>query len=159
LEGKHVEDLNKKKYIFGSLFLLSNRLQTIGDQYLGEAGITTKQWLLNVMLAQLGDKSPTLSEVTEVIGSSRQNVKQLALKLEDKGFLTIEKDEEDARALRLKLTEKSKTFWRGRHEQDNEYIKNLFKELTPEEVDAICSGFNKLFKGIKKLEKSEKEGV
>jgi len=38
------------------------------------------------------------------MGSSRQNVKQLALKLEENDYLKIEKDENDARVIRLKLT-------------------------------------------------------
>jgi Transcriptional regulators len=87
-------------------FFWSNKFQVIGDQYLGREGITTKQWFLTAMISQFGDKAPTLSEVGELMGSSRQNVKQLALKLEEKGFLTIEKDEQDSRALRLRLTEK-----------------------------------------------------
>jgi DNA-binding MarR family transcriptional regulator len=146
--------LDKQKYVYGSLFLLANRLQVIGDQYLGKDDITTKQWFLSIMIGQFGDNSPTLSEVSKLMGSSRQNVKQLALKLEEKGFLKIRKDEQDSRALRLKLTDKSREFWRNRKKQDNEYIENLFKDLDTEEIDAIYKGFGKLFEKIEDLEKT-----
>ena len=113
--------LDKQKFIFGSLFLVANRLQVIGDNYLGKDGITTKQWFLSAIISQF-KKPPTLREVAEIMGSSRQNVKQLALKLCEKEFLTIEKDEQDARALRLKLTEKSRLFWEKREKIKRENL-------------------------------------
>jgi DNA-binding MarR family transcriptional regulator len=145
--------LEKQKYIFGNLFLIANKLQAIGDQYMGKDGMTTKQWFLTVMISQFGDNPPTLSEVADLMGTSRQNVKQLALKLEEKDFLKIEKDEQDARALRLKLTEKSKEFWEEREDKDNQFIKHLFEDFSQEEVEVVSRGFNKLFEKIEKIGK------
>ncbi|MCX7749851.1 MAG: MarR family transcriptional regulator [Clostridia bacterium] len=150
-----MDGLEKQKFIFGSLFLLANKLQVIGDQYLGKDDMTTKQWFLTIMISQFGDNYPTLSEVAKLIGSSRQNVKQLALKLQEKDFLRIEKDEDDARATRLKLTEKCRQFWEKRQHQDDEFLSELFKNFTQEEIDILCSGFNKLFEKIKHIEKSQ----
>lgn len=146
--------IDKKKFIFGTIFLIANRLQVLGDHYLGKDDITTKQWFLNVMISQFGDNPPTLSEVAELMGSSRQNVKQLALKLEEKGFLTIRKDELDARALRLKLTEKSKEFWEKRAKQDDEYIEDLFGDFTSEEIEVMNKCFRKLIDKISEKEKT-----
>ena len=148
-----MELIDKQKFIFGSLFLLANKLQVIGDKYLGLEGMTTKQWFLTAMISQFPDNPPTLSEVAELMGSSRQNVKQLALKLEEKGYLSIEKDEEDARVLRLRITEKSESFWKKRREQDDQFITELFKELNEEELNSILTGFNKLFSKLEKLSK------
>lgn len=154
-----MDTIDKQKYIFGSIFLIANKLQVLGDQYLGRGGITTKQWLLTVMISQFHDKSPTLSEVAELMGSSRQNVKQLALKLEKKGFLNIQKDDMDARALRLKLTDKCQAFWEQRQKQDEQYVEELFKDFSMEEIDATFKGFGKLFGKIEQLEKSGLERV
>lgn len=142
--------LDKQKYIFGSLFLLANKLQVVGDQYLGEEGMTTKQWFLTAMISQFYDAPPTLSEMAELMGSSRQNVKQLALKLQEKDFLTIKKDEKDARIIRLKLTEKSQIFWEKREKQDDEFIQDLFKNCNNEEINTVCNVFNKLFENLSK---------
>lgn len=146
---------DKQKFIFGSLFLLANKLQVIGDHYLGEEGMTTKQWFLTVMISQFGDTPPTLSEVAELMGSSRQNVKQLALKLEEKEFLKIEKDEKDARALRLKLTEKCRLFWEKRQNQDEQFVRELFNGFSSEEIDAVYNGLGKLFSKIEEIGKSQ----
>lgn len=154
-----MDTLEKQKYIFGSLFLLANKLQVVGDQYLGKDDMTTKQWFLTVMLSQFGDNPPTLTELSELMGSSRQNVKQLALKLEEKDFLKIEKDEQDARAFRLKLSEKSRTFWEVRQEQDDQYIKDLFADLSEDEINIISGCFRKLHQKIEKMGKSYNQAL
>lgn len=140
----------KQQYIFGSLFLLANKLQVIGDQYLGEDGMTTKQWFLTAIISHFGDNQPTLTGVAELMGSSRQNVKQLALKLADKDFLRIEKDEQDARAVRLKLTDRSQVFWNNRRELDSQFITDLFSGLNEEEINLTASSFKKLLEKIQK---------
>lgn len=150
-----MEQLDRKKFIFGSLFLLANKLQAYGDQHLGP-DMTTKQWLLTVMISQFQDHAPTLSEVAELMGSSRQNVKQLALKLEEKEFLRMEKDAADARATRLRLTPKSEAFWEQRQEKDNGFVLNLFKDFSHEEIDVLFKGVQKLFKEIENLERPKK---
>lgn len=144
---------DKQKYIFGSLFLLANKLQVIGDQYLGEDGMTTKQWFLTAVISQFRGDPPTLSEVAELMGSSRQNVKQLALKLEEKDFLKIQKDQQDGRVIRLKLTEKSAEFWEKRRNKDDRFLEDLFREFSEEEMDILSGGFRKLHEKIEKLEK------
>lgn len=142
--------LDKQKFIFGSIFLIANRLQALGDQYLAEGDMTMKQWLLTVMIVQFHEP-PTLSQVAELMGSSRQNVKQIALKLEKKGFLNIERDENDARVLRLKLTEKSNFFWNNREDRDEQFLLELFEDISEEETQAIHIGMEKLFKKIEKM--------
>ncbi|MDF2547649.1 MAG: transcriptional regulator [Anaerosolibacter sp.] len=149
-----MKSLDQQRYIFGSLFLLANKLQVIGDQYLGKDDMTTKQWFLTVMISQFRDNPPTLSEVAELMGSSRQNVKQLALKLEEKEFLRIEKDEQDARALRLKLTEKSQVFWAKRENQDNQFIIELFSSFNEEEINTMANCIGKLVEKIEKMGES-----
>jgi DNA-binding MarR family transcriptional regulator len=155
-EENNMDNMDKQKFIFGGLFLLANKLQVIGDQHLGKEDMTTKQWFLTAMISQFGDKAPTLSEVGELMGSSRQNVKQLALKLKEKGFLTIEKDDQDFRALRLKLTEKSRVFWGEREEKDNEFIVSLFNNFNEDEINVMFSSFSKLAENIDKLGKAYK---
>lgn len=148
-----MEFVDKQKFIFGSIFLLANKLQVLGDQYFSENHMTVKQWLLTVVILQFQNGPPTLSEVAELMGSSRQNVKQIALKLERKGFLTIEKDDKDARAIRLRLTEKSYDFWEERADRDEQYVVELFRDLSEEEINAMFSGMEKLFKKIEKMNK------
>ncbi len=139
----------KQKFVFGGLFLLSNKLQVIGDRILDK--FTTKQWLLTVVISGFGNESPTLSSASEAMGSSHQNVKQLALKLQQKGFLRFEKDKKDGRTLRLKLTEKCFSYWENRKDEDERFISDLFADIDNEEINAIYNAFNKLHQKILKM--------
>ncbi|AET69135.1 transcriptional regulator [Desulfosporosinus orientis DSM 765] len=146
--------LDKEKFIFGSLFLLANKMQVNGDKYLAEDDMTLRQWFLTISILQFGDHPPTLNEVAEKMGSTRQNVKQLVTKLLEKGFITVEKDAADARAMRLKLTDKSESFWEGREEKDRRFITDLFKDLTNSELNVMCEGLNKLLDTIKGMNRN-----
>ena len=83
-------DMEPSYLLFGTVFALENRLQVLGDRLLEE--ITAKQWFVLVVLGLFGEKAPTSGELAEEVGSSYQNVKQIALKLEKKGYVTLESD-------------------------------------------------------------------
>jgi len=151
-----MDEINKEKFIFGSLFLLANRLQVIGDRW--DTDITMKQWFLIAMIAQFGDAPPKLSEVAEFMGSSRQNVKQLALKLEERGLVNIEKDKADNRVIRLKLTEACEVFFKNREDRENYFLKELYKDFSEEEVDNLYKGMYQLGESIFRMDELSKGG-
>lgn len=135
--------------VFGSLFQLANQLQAAGDRYLAGERLTTKQWFLIVAVGQFTDTEPTISQAAEFMGSSRQNVKQLALKLEKRGFLRISRDAKDARAYRLQLTEPCEAFWNARQAQDAAFVARIFRGLTAEELQTVSRCFQSMFQSIK----------
>ncbi|NQV41027.1 MAG: MarR family transcriptional regulator [Candidatus Marinimicrobia bacterium] len=128
------QSLEHKKEIFGMIFLLAQRWQNLGDQELASIGVTTKQWLLLVTLHVFFKVPPTLNQLTQVMGSSRQNVKQLASSLEKSGFLEIFQDASDKRILRFRLTQKNADVWESRVEQDEGYISSLFGDVRLEDI-------------------------
>lgn len=113
--------------IFTLIFMLSNRLQTIGDSFFAE--VSTKQWFVIVILEIMGDYAPTLNELSEAVGSSHQNVKQLVLKLEQKGYVEINRDGEDARRLRIRLAPKSISFSEAYREKSLRFMEKLFGDF------------------------------
>jgi DNA-binding MarR family transcriptional regulator len=129
------EILEKMKFIFGSIFILAQKWQYLGDWELSADRLTTKQWLLLATIESFFQSPPTLSEITAAFGTSRQNVKQIALNLEKRGFLEIKPDENDRRVLRFRVTQKSRDFWNRRANRDMEYISRLFEGLTDEEIE------------------------
>ena len=70
------------------------------------------------------------------MGSSRQNVKQLALKLEKKGFVALVRDESDRRALRVAPTERLEEYRAQRQEQDGTFVEELFAGVAPADLAA-----------------------
>lgn len=154
LEKAVMEDLNsidKMKTIFADFFTVTQLWKNIGDRYLKADQLTTMQWLLMSILVNYFKNPPTLSETADIMGSSRQNVKQIALKLEKEGFIQLMPDKEDRRIQRLQYTEKSAMFWAKRMERDNENFAVLFTGLTEDEIDMLYLTVRKLAKQSAKM--------
>jgi len=134
--------------IFGKIFFLSNRLEYIGDKYLREDGLTTKQWQLIAVTGKYFTYPPSVSEVAEVLSTTHQNIKQIALKLQEKGFISIEKDENDKRILRLKLTEKNRKYWESKSNEEIDFIGTIFEGMSDQEIKDLYYLLNKIQNNI-----------
>ncbi|EPS49211.1 MarR family transcriptional regulator [Clostridium botulinum CFSAN002367] len=129
---KEIDNIDKRYHVFGMLFLLSNKLEALGNNFLGE--LTTKQWFFMLILMNFFKEPPTLSELALEMGTSHQNAKQIAIKLEEKGFLVVKKDTKDKRVLRLTPTNKIEKYVKLRKDKDHFFIEKFFNVLTKEEV-------------------------
>lgn len=96
---------------FGSVFVLAQHLARAGDDALEPLGITTKQWLLLAVVGRrFAGRPPTLTEAAAAYGTSRQNVKAIAVALERRGFMRLLPDPTDRRSVRLEVTPKVAAF-------------------------------------------------
>ncbi|MBU3182371.1 MarR family winged helix-turn-helix transcriptional regulator [Clostridium psychrophilum] len=152
------EIMSDRKYLFGSIFIVSNRMDTLLQREFNRFDITTKQWFLSVIIDNLFDNPPTMKEVANEMGSSHQNVKQVALKLEQKGLLVLEKDKKDARTTRLKLTENSYDFWKMIKEEGAVFTETLFKDIDKDELAIARRVINKMMLTINEMD-NKGEGV
>ncbi|HHY19243.1 MAG TPA: MarR family transcriptional regulator [Firmicutes bacterium] len=150
IELEKLQDIDKRYRIFGMIFLLSTKLETMGNTFLGE--LTTKQWFLMLTLTNFFETPPTLSQLAKQMGTSHQNTKQLALKLQEKGFLSIEKDDQDNRALRIVPTEKIEEYVKNRQEKDHKFIEDFFGVLTEAEIEDLDKILLKMLDNIECLE-------
>ena len=147
-----LEMMDDRKYLFGSIFILSNRMDTLLQREFNRFDITTKQWFLSVIIDNLFDIPPTMKEAAKEMGSSHQNVKQVALKLEQKGLLILEKDKRDARATRLKLTDDSYEFWEKIRVEGATFTQRLFKDVDKEEFVVARSVIQKMLLNINEMD-------
>jgi DNA-binding MarR family transcriptional regulator len=101
------DELQAQADLFGKVFVLVQHLTRRTDAALGHLGLTSRQWLLLAVLTRgFPGGTPSLTEAAERYGSSRQNVKQVALGLAARGYLRLVPDPLDGRTTRLELTEK-----------------------------------------------------
>lgn len=92
---------------FGGFFVLAQHLTRLGDAHLAQLALTTPQWLLLAVLTRaFPGRTPSLSEAAAVYGSSRQNVKRMALGLQERGYVRLQADPRDARTVRLEVTDR-----------------------------------------------------
>ncbi|MBE5844396.1 MAG: MarR family transcriptional regulator [Butyrivibrio sp.] len=94
-------------FLLGLLSAFDNRYQAVADNYFKE--ITWKQFFA-IICINLCKEPPTLNDLSDVMGSSHQNVKQILIKLEKKGFVTMVPDEKDKRKQRIFITDKCREF-------------------------------------------------
>jgi DNA-binding MarR family transcriptional regulator len=127
--------------LFGSILMFTQQLVSRADEYLEQFGLTTRQWLLLAVLdKQFAGFAPSISEATAVFGTSRQNVKQVALQLERRGWLRVEPDPVDRRMLRLVLTDKRAVFDDPAVQADQAaFILSVFGGLTSGERRALLN--------------------
>ena len=127
-----MERHNLEEYCIGSILLLSNKLQAWGDELTGE--ITFKQFFLLILLSRISIKKPTVQEISEYVGSSRQNVKKMLEQLREKGYVHITSSIVDARSYEVSLTDKTHDYFERNAVKSASEVNFLFSEVSGEEL-------------------------
>lgn len=122
--------------IFRLLVVQGARLRSLMDRKLAPSGLTTQQAAMLTWIEAQG-APPTISAVAAGLTMTHQNVKQIAVALERKGFLAIQIDAEDRRARRLVLTDKHRRFWRRRNADDYAVVEAWMAVWSDAEVRQI----------------------
>ena len=152
-----LKPIEPAKSIFALFFLLSNRLETIGNSFLGE--ITSKQWFMMAAVTTCFSVPPSIGEVAACVGLSHQNVKKIAARLEEKGFLKLEKDSSDRRVLRLKVTEKAFQYEQKSQAKNERFLKDLFSGFNTSEQKDLLTALHKLMQQLEFMNRIRKDNA
>ena len=118
-------------FLLGLLSAFDNRFQAMADKTMEE--ISWKQFF-TIICINLCKENPSIKELAEIMGSSHQNVKQILLKLEKKGFVKITLDEKDRRKQRVELTEYCMEFCEKNNDVSNEIMVRMFQGISEEKL-------------------------
>lgn len=118
-------------FLIGLLSAFENRFQAAADSAMKE--ISWKQFFAIICINMCKD-TPTVKELAEIMGSSHQNVKQILLKLEKKGFVHIFVDEKDKRKQRIEITDYCREFCAKNDESAMNTMKRMFEGITEEQL-------------------------
>jgi DNA-binding MarR family transcriptional regulator len=149
------EQIPDSEFIFGALLVIANKMDTLLERTLSKHNVTSKQWFLLLVLLNIFEKPPTIKEVAREMGTSHQNVKQVALKLEEKGMLKLEKDRKDLRATRIILENKSYDFWKGIENDGKEFMEAFYKNIEKNNLQNIRFFISTLMLNLSKMEEGE----
>lgn len=141
---------NQRKAVFSTLFIAGNKLQTLFDNHIPE--VSLKQFMLLSIVRQSREQL-TFTQLGDLLGCSRQNIKKLADALMKKGFVTIQQSPHDVRALCICPTEKVNDYFQNDFLEYQEELKYLFEVYTDEEVEMLFLLLSRLYAGIESLEK------
>ena len=123
--------INSSYFLLGLLSAFENRFQAVADSAMKE--ISWKQFFAVICINLCKDK-PTVKELAEIMGSSHQNVKQILLKLEKKGFVHITVDESDKRKQRIELTDYCREFCAKNDEMMVNIMRKMFDGVSEEQL-------------------------
>lgn len=122
---------------FRLVITLAQELRTLMDQRLLPSDLTTQQAAVLTVIEMTG-RATTMTETARALAMSHQNVKQLAVALERKGFLEIVPDEHDARSKRMQTTKKHRKFWAQRNPQDHAVVGQWLNGLDETETATLA---------------------
>ncbi|MBE6015658.1 MAG: MarR family transcriptional regulator [Lachnospiraceae bacterium] len=144
-------DMPPQPFLLGLLSAFDNRYQAAADVYFNE--ITWKQFFA-IICINLCKAPPTLNELSEIMGSSHQNVKQILLKLEKKGFVSTISDEKDKRKQRVLVTDKCKEFLEQNDKdgrQSSYVIGRIFSGIDEKSLQITIETIMKMERNLSKL--------
>lgn len=134
-------------FLIGLLSAFENRFQAVADSFFEE--ITWKQFFA-IICINLCRESPTINELSEVMGSSHQNVKQILLKLEKKGFVEMIVDEKDRRKQRIVTTKKCEDFCQRNDQGSKIQMNKIFEGISQEQLITTIQTISQMERNLKK---------
>ena len=135
-------------FLIGLLSAFENRFQTIADNAMQE--ISWKQFFA-IICINMCKEAPILKELSDILGSSHQNVKQILLKLEKKGFVQFQQDETDKRKQRILLTDKCKEFCEKNDEMSRRVMYKMFEGVSEKDIETTIQTIIHIESNLKDL--------
>lgn len=135
-------------FLIGLLSAFENRFQAVADNAMKE--ISWKQFFA-IICINMCKSSPTVKELAEIMGSSHQNVKQILLKLEKKGFVRITVDEKDKRKQRIELTDYCREFCEKNDEMSMNTMRKLFAGVSEEQLQVTIQTIIQIEENLKMI--------
>ncbi len=136
-------------YLLGLLSAFENRFQAMADNTMQE--ISWKQFFA-IICINMCKKPPTLKELSDVLGSSHQNVKQILLKLEKKNFIRFQTDEADKRKQRIVLTDHCREFCERNDGMSRSIMEKMFDGIPEEDVATTIRTVIRIEKNLRSCE-------
>ena len=103
-------------------------------------------------MTNLCKDKPTVKELVQIMGSSHQNVKQILLKLEKKGFVHIAVDEKDKRKQRIELTDYCRDFCAKNDEMSANIMKKMFEGVSLEQLQVTIQTIMQIEENLKMIQ-------
>lgn len=142
------EGIEDTYFFIGQITAFANRLQTVGDSFFEE--ISWKQCFLLICI-KMFEVPPTINELSDTVGTSHQNVKQMLIKLERAGFIQFVVDEKDKRKQRIVMTEKSHEFDNAHVKPSKQFMKQLFEDIDLKKLRITVETLMQLDKNLKRM--------
>ena len=133
-------------FLLGLLSAFENRFQAMADKVMGE--ISWKQFFA-IICINMCKEPPTLKELSDIIGSSHQNLKQILIKLEKKGFIEFKADDSDKRKQRIYLTDHCREFCNKNDDVSKTIMGRMFDGISKKDLETTIKTITKIEGNLK----------
>lgn len=133
-------------FLLGLLSAFENRFQALADNIMKE--ISWKQFFAIICISMCKEP-PTLNELSDILGSSHQNVKQILLKLEKKNFIKFQEDKLDKRKQRIILTNTCNKFCEKNNETSIQIMQKMFEGIPEKDIKTTIKTIVKMEDNLK----------
>ena len=133
-------------YLLGLLSAFQNRFQASADGVMKE--ISWKQFFA-VICINMCKEPPTLKELSDIVGSSHQNMKQILIKLEKKGFIEFKEDDSDKRKQRIYLTDHCREFCNKNDDASIKIMGMMFDGIPKKDLETTIKTITRIEGNLK----------
>lgn len=144
--------IERSYFLIGLLSAFENRFQAVADGIMKE--ISWKQFFA-IICINMCKENLTIKELAEIMGSSHQNVKQIILKLEKKGFVDITVDKNDKRKQRIELTDYCRAFCAKNDEMAIKLMKKMFNSVSEEQLQTTIQTIIQIGDNLQEIQNHE----
>lgn len=138
------EKLFLMQQVYATLFSLANKLQAKGDEYLED--LTSRQLMVMISIMHLPEGGASLNNIARMLGTSKQNVKQLVSTLEKNGYVVVQPSRLDRRSSDVRITEAGKQVALECGARGNAFFEEIAEAFTEDELVVLWGLLKKLYR-------------
>lgn len=127
-----------------TLFSVTNKLQTQGDNYL--QNLSVRQLMAMTAIIHLPNGNASIMNIARKLGATKQSTKQIISILEKKGYLAAVPNEHDRRAVNIVITPRGKQMIGACSESSNQFFSDIFREFTTKDLETLWTLLKKLYR-------------
>lgn len=144
---------NKQYVLFGGVFVLANKLQTVADKKVH--GLSTKQWFLLRNLSDMpADPPPSITMLAKETDTSRQNITKMLEVLKRQGYVELQNNSADHRSQSVLLTKSGTQMLQQTAQEADPFFCELFSGITEEEREVSAKVVIKLIDNLCKMQEA-----
>ncbi len=137
-------DTTEIKHIGKRIHMVSNQIRRRMDSELSKFGLTHAQNIILSYLARNSHRDIFQKNIEEEFDIRRSSVSSILSHLEEKGYVSRQSVDYDARLRKLTITEKGLETVMKMHSVVVDFEKNIEKVLSNEEIDTLFTLLDKL---------------
>lgn len=129
--------------ITATIFSLSNKLQSKGDNYCED--ITVRQIMGLIAILHLPDDKATINNIAKKLTSTKQSTKHIIDSLEKKKYVEVKPSKMDKRSVNVTITKLGRETLRKTIESVNNFFKDVSSNLSIEEMENVWGLLKKIY--------------